>query len=179
MEEKVCCFFGHRKITLANGLREKLIEVIKKLITEEKIQTFLFGSRSEFDTLCYQVVSEFKKEYPNIKRVYVRAEFPYIDQSYCSYLLESYEETYYPEHMIQAGRASYVERNREMIEKSLCCVVYFNENYMPPKRKQRKEAWSVYQPKSGTNLAYQYAMQKKRKIINLFENLDAVYDRDL
>ena len=57
---------------------------------------FLFGSKSRFDDLCYEAVTELKKKYVHIQRIYVRAEFPYIDESYKSYLLKGYEETYYP-----------------------------------------------------------------------------------
>ena len=31
--------------------------------------TFLFGSRSKFDTLCREVVTELKEQYPHIKRI--------------------------------------------------------------------------------------------------------------
>ena len=34
-------------------------------------------------------------------------------------LLELYEDTYFPEHMDKAGKASYVERNQEMINKTI------------------------------------------------------------
>ena len=37
-------------------------------------------------------------------------------------LLMYYEGTYFPEHMENAGRASYVERNQEMIKKSYYCI---------------------------------------------------------
>ena len=35
-----------------------------------------------------------KIKHPEIKRIYVRAEFPVIGEDYRKYLLESYEETY-------------------------------------------------------------------------------------
>lgn len=37
--------------------------------------------------------------------------------------------------MLNAGMAAYVECNYEMIEKSNYCVIYYDENYMPPKGK--------------------------------------------
>ena len=113
-----CCFFGHRKITETDELKSNLYSEIEKLITNEKVHTFLFGSKSHFDDLCHTIVTELKEKYPHIKRVYVRAEFPYIDDSYREYLLESYEDTYYPSKMIDAGKAAYVERYYEMIDNS-------------------------------------------------------------
>ena len=158
MNQNTCCFFGHRKIKITDELKTNLYNEIKYLITKESIDTFIFGSKSQFDDLCHEIVSELKVEYHFIKRVYVRAEFPYIDDDYHSYLLESYEETYYPPGMLNAGKLSYIERNYEMINSSKFCIVYFDEDYTPPSNKG----------KSGTKIAYDYALKKKKTVINLF-----------
>ena len=134
-KDKACCFFGHRKINKSPELTEILESVIESLIKEKAVNIFYFGSKSEFDSLCLKVVTDLKEKYPHIKRIYVRAEFPYIDDSYKKYLLESYEDTYYPEKMINAGRAAYVERNYEMIDNSSYCICYYDDNYAPPKRR--------------------------------------------
>ena len=42
-----------------------------------------------------------------------------------------------------------------MIDKSRFCVVYYDEKYNPAKRK------------SGTKIALDYALKKKREVINL------------
>lgn len=135
MKEKTCCFFGHRTINVTEELKSKLIEVIEKLIAEENVDTFLFGSKSRFNSLCKEAVTEMKEKYPHIKRIYVRAEYPDIDEQYTNYLLENYEETYYPEHIRGSGRAAYVERNCEMINKSRYCIVYYDEQGVPTARK--------------------------------------------
>ena len=70
------------------------------------------------------------------------------------YLLKSYDDTYYPEKIISAGRAVYVERNYHMIDKSKVCVVYFNNDYKPNSRKSSR---IDIQLKSGTEVAYKYA----------------------
>lgn len=151
-----CCFFGHRKINRTAELEEKVRTAIENLIVCEQIHTFLFGSKSRFNDLCYDVVSELKEEkYSHIKRVYIRAEFPYINDNYKKYLLEYYEETEYPEKILSAGRAVYVERNYEMINRSKFCICYFDEQYKPSKRK------------SGTKIAYDYAIRQGRIIYNL------------
>jgi len=151
--ENICCFFGHRKINETEELKTKLKETIERMITEEKVDTFLFGSKSRFDSLCLELVTEIKEKYPHIKRIYVRAEFPVIKDDYKSYLLKSYEDTYYPEKIIGAGRAAYVERNFEMINRSKYCIVYYDENNAPTTRK------------SGTKIALDYAQRLKKSII--------------
>ena len=153
MENNTCCFFGHRTINETNELRTKITEDVEKLITDENVDTFLFGSKSDFDSLCLELVTKLKEKYPHVKRVYVRAEFPFISDEYKAYLLESYEDTYYPEKLHGAGRAAYVERNREMIDKSKYCIVYYDEQNAPTKRK------------SGTKVALDYALKMGRDIL--------------
>ena len=111
-------------------------------------------------------MTELKEKYSHIKRIYVRAEFQYIDDNYRKYLLQDFEDTYYHEKIMNAGKAVYVERNYEMIDKSKYCVVYYDENYAPPRRKNSRRDLTDYQPKSGTKLAYDYAV-KKCEVINI------------
>ncbi len=171
-ENKTCCFFGHRKISEANSLEVKLYKIIENLISESNVDTFLFGSKSEFDCLCRKVVAELKEKHTHIKRIYIRAEYPKISEDYEKYLLESCEETYFPQRAINAGKAVYVERNHEMIDNSDICIVYYKCGYLPPKRKNSRKELLLHQPKSGTDIAYKYAVRKKKTIINLAENTE-------
>lgn len=155
--ENTCCFIGHREINVTDELKEKLRVVIECLIVDENIDKFLFGSKSQFDDLCYDIVTEIKKKYPHIKRIFVRAEYPYIDENYEAYLLESYEDTYFPKSVLGAGKASYVKRNCEMIDNSRFCILYYKEDYSPKGRK------------SGTKIALAYAEKKKKTIIRFPE----------
>ena len=66
---KVCCFIGHRRIDLTKELEEKTKNVVEDLIINKKVTTFLFGSKSEFDSLCHKIVTDLKDKYPHIKRV--------------------------------------------------------------------------------------------------------------
>lgn len=166
-DRKSCCFFGHRKIEHSKELEKQIYEDAENLVLNENVDTFYFGSRGEFNSLCREAVRKLKEKYPQIKRVYIRAEFPYIDDSYRNYLLEDYEDTYFPEKAINAGKASYVERNREMIDKSDFCITYYREEYKPPMRKKGKQDLTAYQPKSGTKIAYDYAKKRGKTIINL------------
>ena len=168
-KEHTCCFFGHRNIEVTDELVNRLKEVVENLIIENEVDIFLFGSKSQFDKLCLQVVTELKKKHPHIRRIYVRAEFPYIDEDYTAYLLKRYDHTYYPERMINAGKAAYVERNYEMIDNSNYCVIYYDENYMPPRRKNSRRELFDYQPKSGTAVAFDYAKRKNVITMNVLK----------
>ena len=157
MQENTCCFIGHRRVAETNALKTELKKTVEGLITEKQVDTFLFGSRSRFDDLCYSVVSDLKEKHPHIKRIYVRAEYPIINEDYEKYLLQSYEETFYPEKLVGAGRAVYVKRNFEMIDKSSFCVVFLDKESAPLK--------------SGTRIAVNYAVKKGKTVINLFDLL--------
>ena len=172
--EKTCCFIGHRNVKETPELRENLQRIIENLILKQGVVRFLFGSKSRFDDLCLAVVSQLKEKYHDISRVYVRAEYPVVDKLYENYLLESYEETYMPKGIENAGEACYVERNEKMIDVSDFCVFYYDPYYQPARRKKSKRDLSDYQPKSGTRLAFEYAQQRKRsgkeiQVINVYE----------
>lgn len=162
-----CCFFGHRKIDKTGNLAVRLQNTIEDLIVNKNVDTFLFGSKSQFDDLCLETVTSLKEKYPHIRRIYVRSGFAEIGESYTNYILRNYEETYFPEKVKGAGKAAYVQRNRDMIDKSGYCVVYYDENYAPPRRKNSKKDLTDYQPKSGTKVAFDYAVTQKREIINI------------
>ena len=175
--EKVCSFFGHRKIEKTAELREKLINTVRSLIIEKRVSKFLFGDKSAFDDFCQEIVKELMGEFPYIKRVYVRTMYPELGEPYLGYILRDFEDTYVPKGVENAGVARYVERNQAMINASDYCIFYYNPDYQPPRRKYSKRAVGDYQPKSGTQLAYNYANQRKFgekeiTIINLCENVD-------
>ena len=152
----IVSFIGHRKLQLDNSFRKQLKELLLSLIDDRNADTFLFGSRSDFNSLCLEVVTELQKERPQIRRVYVRAEYPYISIDYEDYLLGSYDATYIPENVVDAGKAAYVERNYHMIK--------------PPLKPATRGRITRDQPKSGTKVAYEYAIRQQKEIINLSAN---------
>ena len=56
MKENTCCFIAHRTINETEELRNKLSATIEKLSTDEKADTFLFGNKSRFDSLCLSLI---------------------------------------------------------------------------------------------------------------------------
>ncbi len=156
MKTNTCCFIGHRAIFETEQLKSQLCDTIEKLIVERNVDTFLFGSKSRFNSLCLELVTKIKEKYPHIKRVYVRAEYPYINEQYKNYLLESYEDTYYPKKIRGSGKTAYIERNYEMINNSQICIIYYDNNIVSDKCK------------SGTKIALDYAVKRGKEIIHFF-----------
>ena len=151
--ERTCCFVGHRTIEERAEWKTTLCEILERMVTEQGIDTFLFGSKSRFNDVCYEIVTHLKEKYSHIQRVYVRGEFPHIEESYRRYIAEKYEDTYYPERILHAGKAVYIERNREMIDRSRWCVIYYDEKCAPAHRN------------SGTKAALAYAVHKGKEIV--------------
>ncbi len=44
-----CCFFGHRTINETEELKTQLYETIERLIVDENVDTFLFGTKIALD----------------------------------------------------------------------------------------------------------------------------------
>ena len=69
---KACSFFGHRDTPQTEEIKDNVSETVERLIVEEGVDTFLFGSRSKFDDLCLRVVTELKEKYPHIVYTFKR-----------------------------------------------------------------------------------------------------------
>ena len=173
--EKSCSFFGHRKIERTEQLVARLDDVLEMLIVEKGVTIFLFGSRSEFDLLCHERVTLLQTSYPQIKRIMhtCRSEYACLKEekeereriartvTKREIIYQDYDGEVQSDRVYNAGKASYVERNQEMIDVSDYCIFYYNLNYQPPRRKYSKRVEGDYQPKSGTTLAFEYVNRKK------------------
>ena len=180
---KSCCFIGHREIEITDELTNRLAAEIEQLI-QGGVSRFLFGSRSDFDSLCHTVVTQLKTKYPHIQRIAfdTKSESSVLEedreaeeQGYSRLLkreihLAGYEEVYKPDVVYVSGKACYIERNQIMIDNSDICVFYYDQNYMPKQRQiSNKNVGGIWtSPNSGTAIAYQYAQRKGKTIINMF-----------
>ena len=154
----IVAFIGHRTLIKTEALKDKLKKIVENLIVNENADTFLFGSKSEFNTLCYDVVTELQNKYRSIRRVYVRAEREFISEEYKRYLLTLYEFTCFPKAVQDAGALSYVKRNQAMIDKCDVVVAYYDDQYIPPTK-----------TKSGTQMAVVHAIKNHKRLINLLQ----------
>ena len=183
MDEKSCCFIGHREVAQTDELIARLSVETESLV-QKGVTRFLFGSRSDFNDICHDVVTELKEKYPDIKRV------AYNTRSECATLenereeneriysrlfskeihLRGYEESITPDKMYVSGKASYIERNQIMIDISDYCIFYYDKEYAPPlKQLSTRSVSGIWTSgKSGTAIAYAYAVRKNRNIINVF-----------
>lgn len=171
----IACFIGHREISVDDTFLSELKNCIEKLIVHQNFDTFLFGSHSRFDDICLKIVTELKINYPLIKRVYVRANYPKISERYQNYLLRLYDETFIAKRAANAGKTAYIKRNQEMIDRSDLCIFYYDKKYIPSRRATaigRTHSFKAFNANSGTKRAYEYANSKNKQIINVFPTAD-------
>ena len=69
MKNTKVCFIGHRKVENKEKVFEEVKRVVKDLTKQEGVLEFLFGSNSEFDSICYEVVTSFMSSVPSIRRI--------------------------------------------------------------------------------------------------------------
>ena len=164
---KACSFFGHRDIPQTEELKQKVRETVERLIVEERVDTFLFGSRSNFDELCYIVVTELKEKYPHIQRIAylckhetaclvgagVKMKQQIKQLTGRDVYVPEYEDIKRSDRVNSAGRAAYVERNCLMIKDSNFVVVHLEEG--------RNDG------KSGSRLAYKYSLRQKKSMLTV------------
>ena len=168
---KTCCVIGHRKITDNEVIRSLIKNEVIYLTEAKNVDTFIFGSKSQFDNLCYKIITDLKKtRYPFLCRVaYVtKGQFVVLEEererfenvlnkiSGGTVEISAFDRIEYHKILDKSGKASYVERNRLMIDASDYCIFYYDENRRPP------------HGNSGTALAYAYATKKRKTIIDLF-----------
>ena len=171
MNTKSCCFIGHRTIIESENLINNIKKLVIDLITHHNVTDFLIGSRSQFNELCHKIVSDLKKEYPQIKRIsytcksggcVLEKDRFYFEKLYSEIQnkevkLFGVEEEFEYKNKYSAGKSSYIERNYAMIDNSHYCIFYYDENY------------KLNSSNSGTKLAYTYAQRKNKKVYNLFK----------
>lgn len=178
----IVCFIGHRTVENVEQTKDRLLDVLLDLIAEDA-DTFLFGSRSEFDYLCWETVTSLKEQYPQLKRICYTAPHETAftsktERENCERFFSQmtkreihytdYEQAVISQKALNANKNAYIMRNFEMIDNSDTCVFYYDKDYVPPVRKASNKYLPDYRPKSGTANAYAYATRKMKRIINIY-----------
>lgn len=158
MQEKTCCFTGHRNILSAD--REEIARQLGKTITElihAGIDRFIAGGARGFDTLAAQAVLLLRKSYPDIRLILA---LPCLSQTKCWSIedIAVYEAIKSQADEIVYTAQNYTrgcmhKRNRYMVDSSGICVCCWIKD------------------KGGTAYTVHYAEKKGLKIINIAQRL--------
>ena len=70
---KSCSVFETNKMIITDELKEILYNVFIDLL-EKDFRVFYFGGFSEFDDVCYQIITKLKEQYTDIHRIFCVAD---------------------------------------------------------------------------------------------------------
>ena len=151
MEDKICSFFGHRKIEETDELKESLTAEILKAL-DSGCRHFYFGGFGTFDALCHKTVTKIKNLCPeiSIKRIFcVHTEY-HLRKKHKYLNLDDYEDVLFLEPAFRGWYKSIYFRNCAMIDKS-DFVIFYAES----------------RADSGAYKALKYAQKRRKNISNL------------
>lgn len=171
--KKSACFIGNGKVDLI--LKEKIQDIIKNLV-EDGTEIFMFGSKSEFRDVCFDIVTQFKVSNNNIKTVGCpcNGELFYLQKDKYTQEMTIYNtlnkkinvQGFDEINQFNNEGLSYFDRNKNMIESSDFCVFYFKkeEHILPSKYKTRL---TKLQSVNEENLVLDYAKKLNKQIISI------------
>lgn len=148
--EKVCSCFGHFDVEITRELEERTSEEIDKAIADG-FRIFLFGGRSDFDSLVYDLVSKKRAELPElgIKRVFCFPLEKHLRKPPVWFEKKEYESIECPMKEFDWWYTSIYYRNCAMIAQSDLVLFYVKES-----------------ENSGAYKAYEYAVKSHKNFIN-------------
>ena len=146
---KSCFFIGHRETD--EKILPKLVDTVRKLITEENVRCFYVGGYGGFDRIAASAVKSVKRDYPDISLMlvlpYHPAERP-IETPY------GFDGTYYPEGLEGTPKRYAITRaNRLVLDSSDWLICYVNHGA------------------SNAQKLYEYAKRREKKGLIQIENL--------
>lgn len=133
-------FIGHRTVKYKEMIELKLIKKINTLI-DIGVNEFVFGSNSEFDNICYHIIENYNKK---------------ITIFCCGKENRRYDKIFYTNVPFENRKNIYIERNKSLIDYCDIIIFYFDDQYSFPKTN------------SGTRIAYEYALRKRKQVFNIF-----------
>ena len=150
-KHKSCSFFGTRSVAISDEIKMKIKNKILELL-RNNFRVFYFGGFSEFDDVCYKIVSEYKKEFPDIYRIFCSSDIRWLRPSKQPKWLsnEEFEEITYLDLDYDYWYTRIYYRNCEIINRSDFVLFFALENN-----------------ESGAYKALKYAKSKKKEYINL------------
>lgn len=154
--EKICSCFGHYNVDITDDLKKRTTIEVEKAI-KNGFQVFLFGGRSNFDDLVYEIVSDIKsiELKHEVKRVFCFPLYNQIRKPPHWYKRKEYEALECPTKDFDWWYTSIYYRNCAMIDQSDLVLFY---------AKPREN--------SGAYKTYKYAVKKHKKIINFAEKTE-------
>lgn len=147
-------FFGHRDFSEHNIYEEKMVKLIKEIISSKDYVNFIVGRNGEFDIFSASCIRRAKRELFNVNSSLI-LYLPYVSAGYENNKdsFESfYDEVYICEKSSTAHYKAAIQiRNKEIADISDLIV------------------FCVSRKKGGAYETFKYAIEKEKNIINIIE----------
>lgn len=131
-----CAFLGNATIFNVKETADKVKKAVVDLITQKQVDTFLVGTKGEFEILSHKMMEQIQCEYPDIKIMLVIAYVKDLER--CPY---NFDDFYYPmKSEMGHKRWSIAKRNEWIIEQSdfiIACNQYQGRAYNYCERAKR------------------------------------------
>lgn len=145
----IITFVGHGSICSVEGMFEKVENAIRKNIISSENTTFYCGGMGDFDELCARVCFSIKQKTKNCEVLLIT---PYLNRNNPNGI--KYDNIVYPPIETVPLRFAVNKRNRWMIDNADLIIAYVDHNY------------------GGAHSTLEYAKRKKKRVINLVDNMD-------
>ena len=159
MNEKICCFTGHRVIERKHlgRLQKKLYKLLREKY-DEGFRVFRAGGALGFDTLAALSVLDLRRDFPDVK---LELKLPCHDQTS---MWKDADIEIYNSILSRADSVEYAEprytnycmhkRNRMLVNGAHCCIAYYNGS-----------------GSGGTRYTCNYASEHGVEIINVWDTV--------
>ena len=113
----IVTFCGHGKTTLSEEEEQRLIALLRSILSAHPDAIFYLGDYGAFDGTCNRILQRLQAEYPRLKRIFVT---PYISPEYgrLKTAKERYDESIYPFEERVMPRYAIARRNEWMIDRA-------------------------------------------------------------
>lgn len=134
------CVIGHTKVNNKNEIIKKFSFLLHRIRQKCFVLTCLFGSKSEFNDLCYDVYFELSRKDTNMKSIFYRCKHEtawikdkcLVNKQTFHFLgnetFREYDEIVLSKNLLNTTKNSYIQRNFNMIDDSDICIFYYNSN---------------------------------------------------
>lgn len=148
-ENMIITFFGHSDYMEDAKDKENLLDILQSL-TDGKSVDFYLGGYGGFDNFALKCCNILKEKFKNVKTIFIT---PYLGENYIKLKFAKYyyDEIIYPEIENVPPRYAIIKRNKWMVEKADCIIVYVNRRF------------------GGAYTALKHGVNKKKKVINLYQ----------
>jgi len=141
-------FCGHSDFSFKDSDKEKLKDLLIKLVVKFPTCKFYLGGYGNFDALCFSTLKEIKKDFPNIELIFIT---PYLNNNYGKLNLakNQYDNIIFPPLENSLPKFAISKRNEWMVDNSDLLIAFVHHGF------------------GGASKTLDYAKRKKVNYYNL------------